>query len=102
MIIKLKCAKCNETFEGSHHSIGKMHTAASMEPVTCDGRVAAVVQITFSREWGDYRVPSPEGREAEAYYTDDEEDARGTCLHVWGAANVAEIKIVRRNTHPKS
>lgn len=34
---------------------------------------------------GEYRVPSPDGREAGAYYTCDREDAENTALHMHAA-----------------
>jgi hypothetical protein len=43
-------------------------------------------RITITRlvDWGEFRVPGPDGTEAQAYYTDDREDAIGTARAIYG------------------
>lgn len=38
------------------------------------------VNVSYSAEWGEYRVPAPSGNPAATYYTDDKEDAIGTAV----------------------
>ena len=42
-----------------------------------------VVTILKNSSTGEYRVPGPAGTEAQAYYTDDKQDAIGTAEHMW-------------------
>jgi hypothetical protein len=51
-----------------------------MQNQTCGKRR---VNIRYSSEFEEYRVPSPDGREAGAYYTNDKQDAIGTALHMY-------------------
>ena len=46
------------------------------------------ITITFSTDLGEYRVPGPAGTEAQAYYTDDRDDAEDTARAVYGPAVV--------------
>ena len=41
------------------------------------------VTILKNISTGEYRVPGPAGTEAQAYYTDDRQDAVGTAKHMW-------------------
>lgn len=42
------------------------------------------VRVTITKdEYGEYRVPSPDGNEAGAYYTDDKDDAYLTAMHMY-------------------
>jgi hypothetical protein len=52
------------------------------------------VTITFSTDWGEYRVPGPAGTEAQAYYTDDRDDAEDTARAVYGPAVVIKHRRV--------
>jgi len=48
--------------------------------------------ITIQNNYdGEYRVPGPKGNEAQAYYTDDKQDAIDTAKKVWG--NDVNIKF---------
>jgi len=47
----------------------------------------ANITITYSLDWAEYRVPGPAGTEAQAYYTDDREDAEDTAKAVYGSCN---------------
>jgi len=40
---------------------------------------------------GEYRVPSPDGTEAGAYYTDDREDAIGTAKMLYKGAGFEQV-----------
>lgn len=42
--------------------------------------------------WGEYRVPGPKGTEAQAYYTDDREDAVGTAKAIYGQDTKVKFK----------
>lgn len=55
------------------------------------------IQITKDCD-NEYRVPGPDGTEAQAYYTDDREDARGTALLTLGSDVVITWRTV--NEHP--
>ena len=56
-------------------------------------------KITITKDCdNEYRVPGPDGTEAQAYYTDDREDARGTALQVLGSDVVITWRTV--NEHP--
>ena len=62
------------------------------------------IDITLSSDWGDYRVPDPSGREAPAYYTDDEDDAVATADLMWvgaGACDQLEVRIRKVDAHPE-
>ena len=52
------------------------------------------VTIIFDPDWNEYRVPGPAGTEAQAYYTDDRDDAIDTALVIWGAG--ANISVQRK------
>jgi len=52
------------------------------------------VTITYSRTYSEYRVPGADGREASAYYTDDEADAKDTARAVYGDRINLRIKRV--------
>ncbi len=43
------------------------------------------ITITYSPEYYEFRVPGPAGTEAQAYYTDDKEDAEDTAKAVFGS-----------------
>lgn len=43
----------------------------------------------------EYRVPGPKRTEAQAYYTNDREDALNTARHIYGDAVILRIKRVR-------
>ena len=47
--------------------------------------MAALTKVTILKNsgTGEYRVPGPAGTEAQAYYTDDRQDAVGTAKHMW-------------------
>ncbi len=49
--------------------------------------------VTIRLKDGEYRVTGPDGTEAQAYYTDDREDAIGTAKAVFGTS--ISIKINR-------
>ena len=56
------------------------------------------VTIKKLADWGDeYRVPSPDGTEAGAYYTDDKEDAINTARVMHGDDIVILFRTVRDN-----
>ena len=63
-------------------------------------KVNRVVTITYSRDWGDYRVPAPDGREVSAYYTDDLEDAVGTACSQWMWGPSAVCRVRKVDEHP--
>ena len=46
---------------------------------------AALRPVVITCEDGEYRVPGPDGTEAQAYYTDDRDDAVGTAKAMHGA-----------------
>lgn len=52
------------------------------------------VVILLDRWNEEYRVPGPSGSEAQAYYTNDREDALGTARVVWGSTVSIRIKRV--------
>ncbi len=65
--------------------------------------VPADVTVTRSRIWGDYRVPSPTGYEAGAYFTDSVIDAIDTAMHVFGGPNRAagfRVELLEVDYHP--
>jgi hypothetical protein len=45
--------------------------------------------LTIDLEDEEYRVPSPDGTEDGAYYTDDLEDARGTAVLMFERAGIS-------------
>ena len=49
------------------------------------------ITIRFD-DTGEHRVPGPAKTEAQAYYTDDREDAVGTARHVFGQDVVCKFK----------
>lgn len=52
------------------------------------------ITILKSRDWGEYRVPSPDGREAGAYYTNDRTDAIATAHAMFNRyGHVIEVKF---------
>lgn len=52
------------------------------------------IVITYSDEYNEYRVPGPDATEAQAYYTDDKEDAVDTAKAIFGAAVGIEFQDV--------
>jgi hypothetical protein len=55
--------------------------------------------ILITRDADDeYRVPSKDGREAGAYYTNDKEDALATAKAIWGQVN---FRIKKVESHPE-
>ena len=46
------------------------------------------VTILKNTSTGEYRVPGPAGTEAQAYYTDDRQDAVGTAKHMWKSYDI--------------
>jgi hypothetical protein len=42
------------------------------------------VNIKYSAEYGEYRVPGPNNTEEQAYYTDDKQDAVDTAKVIYG------------------
>lgn len=44
---------------------------------------------------GEYRVPGPDGTEAQAYYTDDKQDAEGTAAMAWKQAGYTGPLLVK-------
>lgn len=60
--------------------------------------------VTITKDYdGEFRVPSPDGSEAGAYYTDDKEDAEGTVRNfMYKDADQIVIKYRRVDVHPEN
>lgn len=52
-----------------------------------------MVTIIYNPDYDEYRVPGPNGTEAQAYYTNDKEDAEETARAEYKRAGVVEIEI---------
>lgn len=55
--------------------------------------------VTITRCDDEFRVPSPDGGEAAAYYTDDSGDAIKTAIVMWDLP-AERFKFKRVNEHP--
>lgn len=55
----------------------------------------AKITIRFNRDYNEYRVPGKVNNEAQAYYTDDKEDAIDTAKLIHGE----DVKITFRNVN---
>ena len=55
------------------------------------------IKIVLDVEWGDYIVPGIDGTEAQAYYTDDKEDAYDTARAIFG-----QDVFLLSNTHQEA
>jgi len=53
------------------------------------------VVILQDTSTGEYRVPGPQGTEAQAYYTDDKQDAIGTAEYMWKSISKSDPIIIR-------
>ena len=56
--------------------------------MTTDNRTITILVSS----WGEYRVPGPKGTEAQAYYTDDREDALSTAQAIFGQGVRVKVK----------
>ena len=63
--------------------------------------MAFVVTINCDQD-GEYRVPSPDGREGPAYYTHDQDDAIDTALHESMYGPFVGIEISYYTQHPRA
>lgn len=54
-----------------------------------------MIRVIIIFDGDEYRVPGPKGTEAQAYYTDDREDAIGTAKLVYGTETVVKIRKSR-------
>lgn len=56
--------------------------------------MAKEIVITYSLAWAEYRVPGPNGTEAQACYTEDKEDAEDTARAIYGSDVVISFQDV--------
>lgn len=57
-------------------------------------------QVWIERYWGKYRVPGPDDTEAQAYYTNDKEDAASTAKQIWGDDVEIKFRSGRHKENP--
>ena len=74
------CAKCAEVHWGiKPKEVKSMENPKHLKKIT----------ILKDTSTGEYRVPGPAGTEAQAYYTDDRNDAIGTAQHMWKGHDIS-------------
>ena len=72
-----------------------LHTTTSMrrgEPSNILENSTMDIKIVLDVVWGDYIVPGIDGTEAQAYYTDDKEDAYDTARAIFGQDVTIKLK----------
>lgn len=57
------------------------------------------VVIVYTPVYDEYRVPGPNGTEAQAYYTNDKDDAEATARSAFKRAGFPEILIKHRRSN---
>lgn len=62
-----------------------------------------MINLTITFDGCDYRVPSPEGGEAGAYYTDDKQDAIDTAYYMHREAypQIGTLRFKKVDIHPE-